>query len=126
MLTRVCGGFLGFSAFEDSPWVLKLVEFVKGVLAAQEKEEQPGRGIRIVGVCFGHQIVGRAMGAKVARSDRGWEASVCEVELTEKGKEIFGKEKLVCFGLGWALSSNLIWGLTTIRDLRVSIRCTRI
>ena len=36
------------------------------------------------------------MGVKVGRSNRGWEASVCEVELTARGKEIFGKEKLVC------------------------------
>lgn len=35
------------------------------------------------------------MDVKVARSDRGWEASVCEVDLTPKGKEIFGKEKIV-------------------------------
>ena len=51
--------------------------------------------VRVIGVCFGHQIVGRAMGAKVARSDKGWEASVYEVFLTPKGKDIFGKEKLV-------------------------------
>ena len=51
--------------------------------------------VRIIGVCFGHQIVGRAMGVKVGRSNRGWEASVCEVDLTARGKELFGKDKLV-------------------------------
>ena len=76
-----------FSAFDDTPWIVKLVEFVKKVLAQ--------RRVRVVGVCFGHQIVGRAMDVKVARSDRGWEASVCEVELTGKGREVFGKDKLV-------------------------------
>ncbi|MCJ1229540.1 hypothetical protein MMC12_006207 [Toensbergia leucococca] len=75
-----------FNAFDDTPWLLRLVEYVKNVLAQDR--------VRIIGVCFGHQVVGRAMGAKVARSNRGWEASVCEVDLSEKGREVFGKQKL--------------------------------
>lgn len=67
---------------------MKLVDFVKSVLAQDR--------VRIVGVCFGHQIMGRALGAKVDRSDRGWEVSVTPVELTGRGKEIFGLESLVC------------------------------
>ena len=53
--------------------------------------------VKIVGVCYGHQIVGRALGAKVARSESGaWEVSVCQVAQTEKGKELFGgKDVLV-------------------------------
>ena len=49
-------------------------------------------------MCYGHQIVGRALGAKVARSEGGaWEVSVCQVNLTEKGKELFGgKDAIVC------------------------------
>ncbi|MCJ1416133.1 hypothetical protein MMC32_002468 [Xylographa parallela] len=74
------------NSFDDIPWINRLVEFTQQVLAQE--------WVRIIGVCFGHQIVGRAMGVKVGRSNRGWEASVCEVELTARGKEIFGKEKL--------------------------------
>lgn len=51
--------------------------------------------VRVIGVCFGHQILGRALGAKVGRSDVGWEAAVHPLTLTEKGKEVFGVEKLV-------------------------------
>ena len=51
--------------------------------------------VRLVGVCFGHQIVGRAMGVRVGRNDLGWEASVCEVLLTPEGSRVFGREKLV-------------------------------
>lgn len=76
------------TSFDSDPWILKLVDFVKSILA-QER-------VRIVGVCFGHQIVGRALGVKVDRSDKGWEVSVTPVELTTKGKEIFGLENLVC------------------------------
>ena len=75
------------NSFEDEPWILKLVEFTKQVL------EQ--RRVRIIGVCFGHQIVGRSMGAKVARSDKGWETSVTAVDLTKRGQEMFEKTALV-------------------------------
>jgi GMP synthase-like glutamine amidotransferase len=49
----------------------------------------------VVGVCFGHQIVGRAMGARLGRNARGWEASVTAVDLTKRGQEIFGQSSLV-------------------------------
>lgn len=64
-----------------------MVEFTQQVLAQDR--------VRILGVCFGHQIVGRALGAKVGRSDQGWEIAVCDMDLTEKGKELFGLEKIV-------------------------------
>lgn len=51
--------------------------------------------VRVIGVCFGHQILGRALGAKVGRSDNGWEISVLPVELTAKGKEVFQQDSLV-------------------------------
>ncbi|KAH1621148.1 hypothetical protein KXX31_007093 [Aspergillus fumigatus] len=39
-------------------------------------------------------IIGRALGAKVGRNDAGWEIAVCDVDLTEQGKKLFGKDKL--------------------------------
>jgi hypothetical protein len=79
------------NSFDNDPWILKLVEFTKEVLAQ--------RRVRVIGVCFGHQIVGRAMGAKVDRSDKGWEASVTAIDLTKRGQEIFGRPALVSFFL---------------------------
>lgn len=76
-----------FNSFDNDPWILKLVEFVRGVL----KQER----VRLIGVCFGHQIIGRAMDVKVDRSDRGWEISVSKVQLTETGKRLFGLEEMV-------------------------------
>jgi GMP synthase-like glutamine amidotransferase len=76
-----------FNAFDQDPWILKLVAFTIEVLAQ--------RRVRVVGVCFGHQIVAVALGAKVARSDKGWEASVTAVDLTKRGQEVFGSTALV-------------------------------
>jgi GMP synthase-like glutamine amidotransferase len=77
------------------------VEFTKTVLAQQR--------VRLVGVCFGHQIIGRALDVKVDRSDRGWEVSVTDVDLTEKGRELFGVQRLV---REYYLHRSRIWALT--------------
>lgn len=74
------------NSFDDEIWILKLVEFTKKVLAQDR--------VRLIGVCFGHQIIGRALEQKVGRSDRGWEVSVTPMELTEKGRELFGVQEV--------------------------------
>lgn len=68
------------------------MEFTKSAIHYCGEEN---RRIKVVGVCFGHQIVGRAMGNKVQKSERGWEVSVLEVPLTDEGKRIFGMEQMV-------------------------------
>lgn len=75
------------SAYLDDEWILKLVAFTRKALAT-------GGRVKIVGVCFGHQIVGRALGVKVDKNVKGWELAVTEVKLSEKGREIFGSDTL--------------------------------
>ncbi|KAF2121395.1 nucleoside phosphatase family-domain-containing protein [Lophiotrema nucula] len=75
-----------FNSFDSDPWILKLVDFTKKLLEQDR--------VRIIGVCFGHQIIGRAAGVEVGRSEGGWEVSVLPVELTEKGKELFKQDTL--------------------------------
>ncbi|CAL3962872.1 unnamed protein product [Diplocarpon coronariae] len=75
-----------YNSFDDDPWILRLVDFTKKLLAQ--------RRVRILGVCFGHQILGRALGAAVGRSDGGWEVSVTTMDLTKRGQEIFGTTSL--------------------------------
>jgi GMP synthase-like glutamine amidotransferase len=76
-----------YNSFDNDPWILKLVEFTMMVLRQ--------RRVRLIGVCFGHQIIGRALGAKVDRCEKGWETSVAAVDLTKRGQEIFGRTSLV-------------------------------
>lgn len=78
-----------YDSFVDIPWTNQLVDFVKKILAQDR--------VKLVGVCFGHQIIGRAMGAKVGRNEeQGWEVSVTDVDLTPEGQKVFeGKEVLV-------------------------------
>ncbi|KAL8996850.1 MAG: hypothetical protein Q9169_003752 [Polycauliona sp. 2 TL-2023] len=72
-------------SFATNPWTNALVSFVQEILAQQR--------VKLIGVCYGHQIIGRAMGAKVGRNDsQGWEVSVTDVDLTAQGKALFSKE----------------------------------
>lgn len=74
-------------SFRDDPWILKLVEYTKKAVATER--------LKLIGVCFGHQIIARAVGAGVGRSDKGWEIAVTDTDLTDKGKEIFQLDKMV-------------------------------
>lgn len=74
---------IGYNSFDNDSWILRLVTFTQLAL------ESPH--VRIIGVCFGHQILARALGAKVARSEGPtWEVSVCPVVQTALGKQKFG------------------------------------
>lgn len=78
---------LGFSVSETTPWINRLIAYTKSVLAQTR--------VRIIGVCFGHHIVSRALGSIVTRNHLGFEISVCKVDLTETGKSLFdGKDSL--------------------------------
>ncbi|KAH6641041.1 class I glutamine amidotransferase-like protein [Chaetomium tenue] len=74
------------AAYADDAWVVRLAAFVRGLLE--------GGRVRVIGVCFGHQIVARALGAKVAPAPGGWELSVTEVQLSEEGRGVFGGASL--------------------------------
>ncbi|KAL7627320.1 hypothetical protein AAE478_001512 [Parahypoxylon ruwenzoriense] len=75
-----------YSAYDNDEWIIRLVQYTRQCLE--------GGCVRVIGVCFGHQIVGRAMGVDVGKNIRGWELSVTEHELTNEGKKLFGVEKL--------------------------------
>src|SRR5690349_14343646 len=48
--------------YEDDPWIAELATFIKRV---------KGRA-KLVGICFGHQIMAEALGGHVEKADKGW------------------------------------------------------
>lgn len=91
------------NSFDNDAWILKLVEYTQAALATNR--------VRIVGICFGHQILSRALGASVGRNPKGWELAVTEVDLTPEGKKVFGLEKMVRY---FSLFFSLIFFLFVI------------
>ncbi|KAL6819944.1 class I glutamine amidotransferase-like protein [Trichoderma camerunense] len=74
------------NSFEDDPWILRLVEYIR---TAYQTTKLP-----IVGICFGHQIISRALGGVVQRNSKGWEVSVDHIDLTPKGRELFNSASI--------------------------------
>jgi len=61
-----------YSVNDDEQWIRNLEGFVQLVAAS---------GVPFIGICFGHQLIARALGGSVAKSDRGWGVGVKEVEV---------------------------------------------
>ncbi|KAG8950407.1 hypothetical protein FRC03_012861 [Tulasnella sp. 419] len=76
------------SAYADLPWIHTLTKWVGDVATSKPH-------IRFVGICFGHQIIARALGGDCIRNPVGWEVGTTEVELTEEGKKLFGGDKVL-------------------------------
>ena len=52
-----------FSVYEDRPWIHALAEFVRRLHRHRKK---------LLGICFGHQMVAHALGGKAEKSIKGW------------------------------------------------------
>jgi hypothetical protein len=51
--------------------------------------------VRLIGICFGHQIIASALGGECVPNDGTWEIGVTDVILTPTGKQVFGEDKIV-------------------------------
>nr|DAD27526.1 TPA_asm: hypothetical protein HUJ06_028994 [Nelumbo nucifera] len=70
-------------AHGNDPWILKLCLLLQN-LYAMEKE--------VLGICFGHQVLCRALGGKVGRSYTGWDIGLRKVKLMQdlQAHTVFG------------------------------------
>ncbi len=62
------------SVYDDIGWVHRFADLTRKVAASDHK---------LVGVCFGQQMIAHALGGRVERSNRGWGIGVKEVTVTE-------------------------------------------
>jgi len=60
------------SVTERAPWMLRTEELIRGIADA---------GTPLFGICFGHQMVGQALGGRVAKNPRGREIGSVEVRV---------------------------------------------
>lgn len=73
---------VGYSAYEDKEWIHNLSAYIKKIY-----EDFPLK--KIIGICFGHQIVAQALGGKVELNEKGWEIAVRKVTLSPDSKGLF-------------------------------------
>jgi GMP synthase-like glutamine amidotransferase len=59
--------------YEPLPWIEPLEAFIRGANHA-----------KIVGICFGHQVMAEALGGHVEKSDKGWGAGLHHYELVRR------------------------------------------
>ncbi|MFV2002330.1 MAG: type 1 glutamine amidotransferase, partial [Paracoccaceae bacterium] len=52
-----------FSAYENHRWIAKLEDFIRACRDG---------GHKMIGICFGHQMIAQALGGSVVKSDKGW------------------------------------------------------
>ncbi|KAL8960289.1 MAG: hypothetical protein Q9193_002977 [Seirophora villosa] len=72
-----------YDAHGDNPWIIKLMHLIQTLW-----QDRPD--IRFSGVCFGHQILCRALGAKVdSTPDEKWELAHTPITLTPMGAKLF-------------------------------------
>ncbi len=51
------------SVYEDKPWIHRLMDFVRELHRRRKK---------VVGICFGHQLVAHSLGGRTEKSRKGW------------------------------------------------------
>ncbi|MFK8047151.1 MAG: GMP synthase [Halioglobus sp.] len=51
------------SVYDDVPWIPPLLDFVRELHSKEKK---------VVGICFGHQLIAQALGGKTEKSSKGW------------------------------------------------------
>lgn len=64
-------------AYDDLPWIATLEQLIRDIVVAKK---------RLVGICFGHQIIAQAMGGKVVKVDKGFAIGTQEYKLNLPSK----------------------------------------
>lgn len=62
------------SVYDDKPWIRELEAFVRRL-----RDE----GRKVIGICFGHQLIARALGGRVEKSDKGWGVGIHEYRISD-------------------------------------------
>ena len=68
------------SAYDDKPWIVALLKWIECAY---------NRGARMMGVCFGHQVIARALGGEVRKYDGGFGAGVRASRVVDEAMKLY-------------------------------------
>ncbi|MBE7555955.1 MAG: hypothetical protein HS126_33290 [Anaerolineales bacterium] len=63
------------SVYDGLPWISDLEQFIQCCYAQHKK---------LIGICFGHQLIAQALGGQVTKSDNGWVVGLHEISLYQR------------------------------------------
>ena len=66
------------SVYDDIPWINDLKNFVRQLHSEEKK---------IIGICFGHQLVAEALGGKTGQAETGWCVGVHKNKFTDAAED---------------------------------------
>ncbi|EOX98642.1 Class I glutamine amidotransferase-like superfamily protein [Theobroma cacao] len=72
-------------AHGNDVWICKLIALLKKLDSLKKK---------VLGICFGHQILGRALGGKTGRAISGWDIGVTTIHLSSSSSKLFSSLKI--------------------------------
>lgn len=76
-------------AYDDIGWIKALIDWTRKAF---------DKGARLMGVCFGHQLIAQALGGKVEKSSKGWGIGMRESTVVDSEGSIYfadGKLRLL-------------------------------
>jgi len=62
-----------YSAYENTVWIKKLQALIQQLYLKKKK---------LIGICFGHQIIAQSLGGKVEKNTKGWGIGMAATHLT--------------------------------------------
>ena len=68
------------SAYEDVPWIESLKMWIRKAVALQ---------VKLLGICFGHQVIAHALGGNVVRHTGGWGIGIRESVIADEEMKPF-------------------------------------
>lgn len=69
--------------YDPLPWIEPLQQFIRSVKSS-----------KMVGICFGHQVMAEALGGHVEKSDKGWGAGLHHYEVVNREPWMDGHGKI--------------------------------